>query len=206
MSVKKSTYFFLIAVLVITTGAGIWLSKADIGSSRSLPVLADFGADFELTGPGNKRVQLKDYRDQVVIIFFGYTYCPDVCPTGLYTLQHVMQRLGKQSTQVQVLMITVDPERDTVEHLQKYVTHFHSDFIGLTGSLEDITRVTKAYLTDFKKEAPAVDGSYQVSHNAYFYILDKKARVRVLHDPVSTPEQIAVDIRSLLDEGNGFFN
>lgn len=206
MSVKKRTYFFMIVLLAITTAGGMWISKSSISNSRVLPILADFGTNFELTGPGNKRIGLKDYRGQVVILFFGYTYCPDVCPTGLYTLQQVMDRLGEESTQVQVLMITVDPERDFVNHLQEYVTHFHSSFIGLTGSLKEITRVTKAYLTDFIKEAPAPDGSYQVSHNANFYILDKKARVRVLHDPISTPEQIASDIRTLLEEGSGFFN
>lgn len=199
MSAEKRYYFFLFALLATVAATGIWIAKSSESDSTSLPVLADFGTDFELAGPGNKRIGLKDYRNQVIILYFGYTYCPDVCPTDLYTLKQVMGQLGKKSTQVQVLMITVDPERDSADRLQKYVEYFHPDFIGLSGSLKEITRVAKAYLTDFSKEPATSDGGYQVSHNAFIYLLDKKGRVRVLHDPVSTPEQIAVDIRTLLD-------
>jgi protein SCO1/2 len=123
---------------------------------------------------------------------------------GLYTLKQVMDKLGKDSGQVQVLLITVDPERDSAERLREYVGHFHPDFIGLTGTLKEITVMAKAYLTEFKKEPPLPGGGYQVSHSAFFYLLDKQGRVRVLHDPTSTPAKIAADVRSLLAEGKGF--
>jgi len=138
-----------------------------------------------------------------VIVLFGYTSCPDVCPTGLYTLKQVMDKLGEDSGQVQVLLITVDPERDSAERLREYVSYFHRDFIGLTGTLKEITGVAKAYLTEIRKEPPLPGGDYQVSHSAFFYLLDKQGRARALHDPTSTPAQITADVRSLLAERKG---
>jgi protein SCO1/2 len=174
-------------------------------NKSSLPVLADIGTDFELTASGGTRISLKDYRGKIVIVFFGYTSCPDVCPTGLSTLKQVINKLGKDSEQLQVLLITVDPERDSAERLREYVTYFHPDFVGLTGTQNEIARVAKKYLTEFRKEPPSPGGSYQVNHSAFFYLLDRQGRVRVLHDPTSTPAQIATDVRSLLAERKGFF-
>jgi len=204
MGKRKQKHFTLIAVMLIATGLGIWMANYSVMNTSSLPVLADIGTDFELTATGGTRIGLKDYRDRVVIVFFGYTTCPDVCPTGLYTLKQVMDKLGKDSGQVQVLLITVDPERDSAERLRDYVSHFHPDFIGLTGTLKEITGTAKAYLTEFRKEPPLPGGGYQVSHSAFFYLLDKQGRVRVLHDPTSTPAQITADVRSLLAERKGF--
>ncbi|GMR18745.1 MAG: SCO family protein [Gammaproteobacteria bacterium] len=193
-----------IAALLIATGLGIWLVNQGIMNTSSLPVLADIGTDFELTAADGVRIRLKDYRDRIVIVLFGYTSCPDVCPTSLYTLKQVMDKLGEDSGQVQVLLITVDPERDSSERLKEYVSYFHRDFIGLTGTLKEITGVAKAYLTEIRKEPPLPDGGYQVSHSAFFYLLDRQGRVRALHDPTSTPAQIAADVRSLLAERKGF--
>lgn len=200
MTIKRSKYYLLIAVLLIITVAGVWVAKRSAMNSASLPILADLGSDFVLTGADGKRVGLKDYRDKVVILFFGYTSCPDVCPTGLFTLKRVMDKLGKDSAKVQVLLITVDPERDSADRLREYVGHFHSGFIGLTGTLKEITVVAKSYLTQFRKESPSPGGGYQVSHSAFFYLLDQKGQVRKLHDPASTPAQITADVQSLLRE------
>jgi protein SCO1/2 len=204
MGKSKKKHFLLIAVMLIATGLGIWVANYSMMNTSSLPILADIGTDFELTAADETRISLKDYRDHIVIVFFGYTSCPDVCPTGLYTLKQVMHKLGKDSRQVQVLLISVDPERDSAERLREYVSYFHRDFIGLTGTLEEITRVAKAYLTDFMKEPPLPDGGYQVSHGVFFYLLDKQGRVRALHDPTSTTAQIVMDVRSLLAEHKEF--
>ncbi len=200
----KKKHFHLIAVILIAAGVGVWLVNYSLMNTSSLPILADIGTDFELTASGGKRIRLTDYRGRIVIVFFGYTSCPDVCPTSLYTLKLVMNKLGKDTGQVQVLLITVDPERDSAERLREYVSYFYPGFIGLTGTLKEITRVAKAYLTEFRKEPPLPGGGYQVSHGAFFYVLDRQGRVRVLHDPTSTPAQIAADVRSLLAERKGF--
>jgi len=204
MEKKKQKYFVLITVILIASVLGMWLANHRMKNLSSLPILADIGTDFKLTAAGNARVRLQDYRNQIVIVFFGYTSCPDVCPTSLYTLKHVMNKLGKDSEQVQVFMITVDPERDSAERLREYTQHFHPDFIGLTGTLNEITKVAKTYLTEFRKEPPTPDGNYQVTHSAFFYLLDKQGQVRALHDPTSTPEKIAADVYSLLAERKGF--
>jgi protein SCO1/2 len=116
-----------------------------------------------------------------------------------------MDRLGDESGQVQVFLITVDPERDSAEKLKTYVSYFHPDFIGLTGTPNEIAGAAKAYLTQFEKEPPLPGGSYQVSHSTFFYLLDRQGRVRVLHNPTSTPAQITADVQSLLAEREGLF-
>jgi protein SCO1/2 len=201
MSFKRSKYFLIITIVILAITMGYWIAKRSAMNSSSLPILSDFGADFKLIVAGGKRVGLNDYKDKVVMLFFGYTFCPDVCPTGMYVLKQVMHTLGTDSTQLQVIMISVDPERDSVDRLQKYVQYFHPSFIGLTGTLKEINQVTKAYLTSFKKEPPSENGDYQVSHGAFFYLLDKQGRVRKLHGPISTPAQIVTDVKSLLAEG-----
>jgi len=204
MGMRMQKRFLLIAAILIAVGLGMWIADLKMMNASSLPVLSDIGTDFELTATDDARISLKDYRGRIVIVFFGYTSCPDVCPTGLYTLKKVMYELGKDSKQLQVLFISVDPERDSAERLQEYVSFFHRDFIGLTGTLEETTRVANAYLAQFIKEPVLPDGGYQVSHSAFFYLLDKQGRARVLHDPSSTAEQIVMDVHSLLDEYDEF--
>jgi protein SCO1/2 len=204
MGKAKRKYLLLIAVILGAAGLGAWVANERMINTSSLPVLADIGSDFELTATGGERIRLMDYRDRIVIVFFGYTSCPDVCPASLYTLKQVVDELGKDSAQVQVLLITVDPERDSAERLREYVSYFHPGFIGLTGTLKEITSVAKAFLTEFRKEPPSPSGDYLVSHGTFFYLLDRQGRVRVLHDPISTPAQIAADVRSLMAEPKGF--
>ena len=203
-SKHKKKYLLLFVVMLIATGSGIWLANIRLMNTSSLPVLADIGADFELMTTGGTRIGLKDFRDRIVIVFFGYTSCPDVCPTGLYTLRQVMDQLGDDAGQVQVLLITVDPERDSAERLQEYTGYFHPDFIGLTGTPTEITGVARAYQTQVEKEPPLPGGNYLVTHSTFFYLLDRQGRVRVLHDPTSTAAQITADVRSLLVERKGF--
>jgi len=201
MCANKLKNYLLAGGMLMALGLGVlavtWSEKRSATQQASLPVLADIGGDFELTGSGGTHIALKNYRGQVVILFFGYTYCPDVCPTSMYTLKRAMDLLGPVSEQVQVLMVTVDPERDSADHLQKYVSHFHPRFIGLSGKPKEIDRVAKAYLVHYEKDA-SIGATYLVGHSAFFYLLDQQGRVRVLHDPRSTPENIAADVQRLL--------
>ncbi len=151
-----------------------------------------------MSGAGGDRVNTRDYRGQVVILFFGYTHCPDVCPNSMYTLKMVMDLLDGDSDRVQVLMVTVDPERDSAGHLQEYVSYFHPRFIGLTGTQEEIAEVAKKYSAQYEKDSASSDGGYQVSHSAFFYLLDQEGRVRALHDPRSSAAQIVADVQALL--------
>ncbi len=200
MNVTKKKYLSLILLMLMAAGFGLWIANYSATDTTSLPILADIETDFDLATSGNARARLKDYRDHIVIVFFGYTSCPEVCPTGMYNLKQVMDILGDTAEQVQVLLITVDPERDTAEQLQEYVSHFHPDFTGLTGTLEEITKVANGYLTEFKKGPPFPDGSYHVGHSTHYYVLDKQGRARALHDLAASPALIAADVRNLLVE------
>ena len=107
----------------------------------------NFGGDFSLTGPEGKTVSLKDFRNKLVLIYFGYTFCPDVCPITLSNLKLIMLDLGEKAEHVQVIFISIDPERDNYQKLKDYVPYFHPAFIGLTGSEADIAAVAKKYQT-----------------------------------------------------------
>ena len=141
--------------------------------------------------------EAKDFEGKVTLVLFGFTQCPDVCPTSLAELAQVMKLLGDQASRVQVLMISVDPERDTPEVLRAYVSGFDSRFLGLTGTpgqIKDVASAFKAYYA----RAATVNGNYNMDHSANFYLLDTKGESRVLLANNTGAENIAHDIRALL--------
>jgi len=200
MNVTRRTGLLMaVALGLLIAGVGGLLAwRAQI--APVLPVMSGLGGDFELSRAGGVRVRLQDYRGHVVLLFFGYTYCPDVCPTSLYTLKGVVDSLGKMADPVQVLMVTVDPQRDTPEHLEQYVHYFHPGFVGLSGSVDEIGQVARQYHAYYKKGA-ASPGGYLISHSAYVYLLDQHGRTRALFDAAAKPADIADGIRQLLREG-----
>lgn len=191
------------AVFLLVVGAGAFLAlRAQTGPPHSpaFPVMADLGGDFELSRAGGVRVRLQDYHGRIVLLFFGYTYCPDVCPTSLHTLQIALDNLGKAADRVQVIMITVDPERDSPEHLEQYVHYFHPGFVGLSGTTDEIERVAHQYRAYYKK-GTSLPGGYLVSHSAYVYLLDQQGKPRAIFDTAAKPADIADGVRQLLREG-----
>ncbi len=163
-----------------------------------LPVIRNIGGDFTLTGPRGERVRLHDFRGRVILLFFGYTRCPDVCPTTLLTLRQVMDRLQSDAAQVQVVMITVDPQRDTPTRLNSFVKYFDQSFVGLTGAPEEIAATARRYLVHYEKE-PA-DAGYSVAHGAFVYLIDGQGRLRAVYDTRTGPPRIASDVRRLLGD------
>ena len=162
--------------------------------------MADLGGDFELSRAGGARVRLQDYHGRIVLLFFGYTYCPDVCPTSLYTLKLAVENLDKAANRVQVIMVTVDPERDSPELLEQYVHYFHPGFVGLSGTTDEIERVAHQYHAYYKKGALSPGGNL-VSHSAFIYLLDQQGRPRAIFDTAVKPVDIADGVRQLLREG-----
>ncbi len=154
------------------------------------------GADFKLTDHNGKPRTLSDFRGKVVAIFFGYTHCPDVCPTTLADMTRVMQLLGKDAERVQVLFVTVDPERDPPEMLVQYVPAFHPAFLGLYGDVETTAQVAKAFGVVYEKQ-PTSSG-YNVDHSAGTYLIDPQGQVRLLAPYAQRAEWMADDIRLLL--------
>jgi len=158
-----------------------------------------FGKDFSLVDPDGKVRTLADFKGKVVMMFFGYTQCPDVCPTTLTEMQQVMTILGPQSDKVQVLFVTVDPQRDTAAILKQYVPAFDPRFLGLSpaddAALEKVAKDFKIYY----KQVPGVSsGSYTMDHTAGSYAFDPDGRLRLYIKHAQGPETLAHDLKELL--------
>lgn len=159
---------------------------------------ATFGRDFRLTDHTGRRVASADFRGKAMVIFFGYTQCPDICPTALATMKEAMRLLGPEADRVQVLFVTVDPERDTQALLAAYVPWFDARFLGLYGD-EKTTRETanefRVFYTKVKGETAL---GYSIDHSATSYAYDPQGRLRLLIRHGETPGHIADDLRQLL--------
>ena len=162
----------------------------------------DYGRSLELTDHTGKLRRLEDFRGKAVVVFFGFTHCPDVCPTTLADAAQAMRQLGPDADRVQVLFVSVDPERDTREALAKYVPAFDARFLGLRGDLEATRRATKEFKVYFEKRPGKTPDDYSVDHSAQSYVLDPQGRLRlfVRHDRLA--EDLAPDLRVLLKSGS----
>ena len=162
---------------------------------------ADFGKAFALTDHNGKPRTLEDFRGQVVVMFFGFTHCPDVCPTTLAELAVAVKKLGPSGEKVQVLLVTVDPERDTAELLAKYVTAFNPKFLGLRGSADETARVAKEFKVIYQKVAGPRPDNYSMDHSAGSYIFDRQGRLRLYVGYGRGADVFAHDIDLLLKQG-----
>lgn len=158
---------------------------------------AGFGRELNLTDHNGKPRTLADFRGKVVTVFFGFTHCPDVCPTTLAEMAQVMKELGADADKLQVLFITVDPERDTPQVLKQYVPSFHPSFIGLYGDAEATARTAKEFKV-FVQKQPVKDGGYSVDHGAGTFILDRDGKLRLFAQYGLGPATLVHDIRILL--------
>lgn len=155
---------------------------------------------FRLTDHTGVVRTLEDYRGKVVVMFFGFTHCPDVCPTTMVETAEAMKLLGARAREVQVLFVTVDPERDTPEMLAGYVPAFHPDFVGLWGDPEAIARTAKDFKVFYQKTQQSSTGSYSIDHTAGSYVFDRKGRLRLFTRYGVGAQALADDIGLLLAE------
>jgi protein SCO1 len=160
----------LVVVLTVWVGLSYWRPHALHGFAMQPPKPA---TDFTLTAHTGERVSLHDFRGKLVLLYFGYTYCPGICPTTLANVAQVLQQLGARAHQVQLLMVSVDPDRDTPDRLAAYVPHFHPSFIGLTGSTEEIAAVAPLFGIYYEKQEGSIDTGYLVSHSATLMVIDQ---------------------------------
>ena len=160
---------------------------------------ADYGKSLSLTDAGTgKRVSLEDFRGKLVMLFFGFTHCPDVCPTTLLKAAQVRKQLGADGSRMQVLFVTVDPERDTPDVLSKYVPAFDPSFIGLYGDAAETGKAAREFKVFYQK-VPNRDGtSYNVDHTAASYVIDTKGELRLFVRHAQPVEEIVSDLRQLL--------
>jgi protein SCO1/2 len=153
-------------------------------------------ADFHLTDHNGKPRSLSDFRGKVVAMFFGYTHCPDVCPTTLADLAQTMRLLGADAKKVQVLFVTIDPERDTQELLAEFVPAFDPSFLGLYGDAKATAEAAKNFRVDYQK-VPSKKG-YFMDHTTFTYLIDTQGKLRLMAGDRETSEWLAQDIRQLL--------
>ena len=196
---KLYIYAFLLMTSVLLLACSP--APAPIESNATDITGADFAKTLTLTDHNGKLRSMSDFKGKVVVLFFGFTHCPDVCPTTMSDLKQAMKLLGEQSNEVQVLFVTVDPERDTQEVLAKFVPSFDARFIGLRGSLQE-TAETLGNFKIFYAKVPGKDkADYSIDHSAGMYVFDKDGKVRLYMGYGQKPAEIASDIRKLLQEG-----
>jgi protein SCO1/2 len=186
------------AVAVIVLGAVAWFFVLPmfqphvfhgqvIQSNQAAPAV-------ELDGPNGSTVRLTDYEGKVVVLYFGYTFCPDVCPITLAKLDRAMDLLGDDAEDVQVIMVSVDPKRDTAEVLQEYMAHFNPDFIGLTGDPAAIDRVATTYGVYYEAAEGSEATGYLVNHTATLMIVDRDGYLKLVLPFEGTAEEVADDL------------
>lgn len=159
---------------------------------------ANFASGFALTSHQGEPVSLSTYAGKVVVLFFGYTHCPDICPTTMSDLAKTMNLLGADANRVQVLFVTLDPERDSVEVLRQYVPEFHPHFVGLTGSKQQIQTVANTYKVFVQQQAPNAQHQYTIDHSAGAYVYDKQGHVRLYFKYGQSAQDMAHDLQLLL--------
>lgn len=189
---------WLLAVLVLTPVLWWQLDRAQ--ERPALPVLYTLGGDFILDSTNGEPLALSDLRGTPVLLNFGYTGCPDVCPTALARIRDALQMLPDGRTQVQPVFVTLDPEVDTVDRIGPYVRFFDPSFIGLTGSATEIEDAARAYKVFYEKQVSDSSMGYSISHSSHIYLLDSAGQVRATFGEGVPVEKITAAVQQLLTE------
>ena len=155
------------------------------------------GGPFQLIDQNGRAVSDRDFKGKPFLVFFGFTHCPDICPTTLFEMSEVLHRLGPDAERTAALFISVDPERDTPEMLKDYIASFHPRIFGLTGTPAEIAAVEKAYRV-YAKKVPLKDGDYTMDHTAVVYLMDKEGRFVAPFNLKKTTGEAASDLRRRL--------
>jgi protein SCO1/2 len=179
-------------------GAPMFLSSAQSPFKNTDVTGLDYAKDFAMPDHNGKLRTLADFKGKAVLVFFGYTHCPDVCPTTLSEMAAVMKELGPLADKVQVLFVTVDPERDTPAILSQYVPAFDSRFLGLVGDKAATEKMAKEFKVFYQKVPGKEPGSYTMDHTAGSYVFDPQGRIRLFIRHGQGAEPIAHDLKRLL--------
>ncbi len=185
---------FLLVVVALAAGCG-----PDAPKFKASDVTGTaYGRDFRLTDHTGKPRTLADYRGKAVVLFFGYTQCPDVCPTTMTDLAEVKKRLGRDGEKLQVIFVTLDPDRDTAEVLKQYVPAFDPSFIALRGSRDETAALAKDFKVFYQKVPGKTETSYTIDHTAGSYVFDRDGRLRLFVRHAGGIEPIIADLQTLL--------
>ena len=199
----------LIAVFLIGGGAAFIYSRDEpvedtrrVDAARLMNDLmsgkAQVGGPFTLTDQHGKKRSLADFHGKFVLLYFGYTFCPDICPTDLAAMAQAIRTLGAEGDKLQPIFVTLDPERDTQDILRNYAAAFHPRFIALRGSEDEVRRVATDYKIYFEKVRPPGSSVYLIDHMAFVFLLDRDGRYVAFFPPGTTAERMAVMVREML--------
>ena len=188
--------------LVVGLAAGVLLTSC---TSKVEPTFlstditnANFGRDFRLTDHNGRIRSLNDFKGKVVVLFFGYTNCPDICPITMGKLAVAMKKLGKDAKRVQVLFVSINPEHDTSALLKQYVTTFNPTFLGLSGDMQNTRNIAKEFKVTFQKQAGKTQDNYTMDHSTGTYIYDTVGRIRLYVNSSKSADVFSHDILELL--------
>lgn len=194
----------VVAAVLVGLSLSTLLPSSQEGASSQAQNRALIGGPFELTDHKGNRVSEQDYAGQYKLIYFGFTYCPDVCPTELQTMSAALEEMGENAEKVQPLLITIDPERDTPEALAQYVGHFHSRLVGLTGTPEEIAAAAKAYRVYYAKvEDESSSAEYTMDHSSVIYFMGPDGGFLTHFGPGTAPSAMAERMNKLIEEEGG---
>jgi len=197
-SVKKWLAVGLLASLALVSAGCSKIAESPPAFKNTDLTGLDYAQGFALTDHHGKPRTLADFKGKVVVIFFGFTQCPDVCPTTMAELSEVMKQLGPQAEQVQVLFVTIDPERDTQTLLSQYVPAFDKRFLGLYGDAAATAKVAKEFKVFYAKVEGSTPGNYTMDHTAASYVFDRNGKIRLFVRHGQGAEPVVHDIKQLL--------
>ncbi len=196
---QRRFVFPVLAIVLLLAGALSWSAFKRLSEPPSVTSPIPVGGTFALVDHRGQAVTEADFRDRYLLVFFGYVYCPDVCPTALSAVTEALEQLGPESAKVQPLFISVDPERDTPEVLKSYVENFHPSMIGLTGSPDQIAAVAKAYHAYFKKvKGEEGDEDYLMYHTSSLYLMAPGGKFLARFSHETAPQDLAAGLRKHL--------
>ncbi len=190
----RQSLIALLSVLLLLLLAAAAILWQESGAGRVVATgQAAIGGPYHLINQDGKPVSDRDFQGRYQLIYFGYTFCPDVCPTTLALIAAALEKMGPDAQRIAPIFITVDPGRDTPQALKKYLAAFDPRFIGLTGSQSELSKVEKEYKVYAQKE-PLKGGTYAVNHSSVIYLMGPKGKLVTFYNEVLTPEQLAKDL------------
>lgn len=194
---KKTRPLVVIAAFAVSLAVGLLATLWLMGGFRGTTAPAAIGGPFRLTDQSGQTVTEKSLAGRPTIIFFGFTHCPDICPTALFEMSEVLRAMGPDADKVNAYFVSVDPERDTPAAMKDYLSSFDPHLKGLTGSADEVAKVLTAYRV-YAKKVPLKDGDYTMDHTALVYLMDSKGNFVRPFDLKRKPEEAAADLKRYL--------
>jgi protein SCO1 len=187
----------IIGAFAASLAVGLLLMMWAMGGLKNVTAPAAIGGPFQLTDQAGQSVSDQNLKGRPTLIFFGFTHCPDVCPTSLFEISEVLRAMGKDADKVNAWFVSVDPERDTTAAMKDYLSSFDPHLKGLTGNPEAVAKVLSAYRV-FSRKVPLKDGDYTMDHTALIYLMDKDGRFVAPFNLKRSPEDAATDLKRYL--------